>query len=324
MKTGSRRPERPLQKVRRSCTAALARFGIDVIGRLPYGVAGGLGASFGSFGYWLNRRESRRAVEHLARAFPDESPRWHRRTAARLFSHIGRVAGEFVVAVRWTPEQRVRRVCVNPDELASTIEADTRDGCGMVFITAHFGLWEMLGACIVATRPLTVVARRLNDPRLSRLADNLRERAGMKVVYQDAWPRPLLRALREREVVGILPDQDVHRLPGIFAPFFGKDAYTPTAPVELAQRCGATMRMGLFARDPDGYRIIFSDRMEVPSKEEGAEGLRRATLAWTRFLEEQMRQRPWQWMWMHRRWRTRPQGESDSTSNARLSGAMRD
>ena len=60
----SRRPERPVQKIRRNVVAALARFGIDAIGRLPYRVAGGLGATFGVLGYYLNRRESIRAVAH--------------------------------------------------------------------------------------------------------------------------------------------------------------------------------------------------------------------------------------------------------------------
>ena len=284
----------------------LARWAIGGVGSLPYAVAGALGAFFGGLGYFLNRRESGRALTHLAMAFPRKSRRWHRRTARRMYRHIGRTAAEFVCAVRWPLKQRLHRVCHNADEFLTTIRADAKEGRGAVSLTAHFGGWEMLGSLVATNPQVTVVARRLNDPRLDALAQEMRAKAHIKVVYQDESPRQLLRALKNHELVGILADQDVRRLPGIFVPFFGIDAYTMTAPLEIARAAGATLRCYVFARVPGGYRVIFSDRIQVPDKSEGAEGLRRATIAWTEFLEAQIRERPWQWMWMHRRWRTRP------------------
>jgi len=293
--------------VRREIVAALARGGIGAVGCIPYAVAGPLGAFFGGLGYYVNRRESGRAVTHLAMAFPEKSQGWHRRTARRMFRHIGRTAAEYVRASRWEPEPRFRRLLLNGKEFVATVGADTAAGRGVVTVSGHFGSWEMLGLLSTAVSPVTVVARRLNDPRLDALSDELRGRAQVKVVYQDESPRRLLRALRNNEMLGILADQDLRRLPGIFVPFFEIDAYTTTAPVEIAQAGRATMRVYLLVRDPDGYRVLMSDPIPVPDRSEGAEGVRRATIAWTQFLEAQIRLRPWQWMWMHRRWRTRPQ-----------------
>ena len=308
----SRRPERPIQKVRRNIVAALARGGIGAVGSIPYSIAGPLGAFFGGLGYFLNRRESGRAVTHLAVAFPAKSRRWHRRTARRMFAHIGRTAAEYVCVVNWPPESCFKRLCLNWKEFADNLETDSAAGRGVVTVTGHFGSWEMLGLLGTRVRPLTVVARRLNDPRLDALGCELRARAKVSVVYQDESPRRLLRALRDNRLVGILADQDLRRLPGIFVPFFGKDAYTTTAPVEIARAAKATMRVYLFARDADGYRAIMSDPIPVPDKSKGDQGVREATIAWTQFLEAQIRQRPWQWMWMHRRWRTRPPSEDDA------------
>lgn len=300
------RPERPLQAVRRSVVAALARVGIAVVSRLPLPLARGLGTALGGCGYFLNRRERGRALAHLALAFPDRPPAWHRRTARAVFRHFGRTAAEYLRIVRWPPAARAR-LCVNYEEFRRVGEQDARDGPGALTLTAHLGAWELLGAIGVSFLPLTVVARRPPDPRLARIADALRARAGVGVVYQDQSPRELLRALKRGELVGILADQDVRRLPGVFVPFFGTDAWTPTAPVELARVSGAILRLWALVREGSRYRAIWSERFAVPPKSAGAEGLRAATLAWTQALEAQIRARPEQWVWMHRRWRTRPE-----------------
>lgn len=299
------RPERPLQAVRRSVVAALARIGIAVVSRLPLPLARGLGTVLGGCGYFLNGRERGRALAHLALAFPDRPAAWHRRTARAVFRHFGRSAAEYIRVIRWPPAERAR-LCVNYDDFRRTAEQDARDGPGVLTLTAHLGAWELLGAIGVSYLPLTVVARRPPDPRLARLADALRARAGVGVVYQDQSPRELLRALKRGEMVGILADQDVRRIPGVFVPFFGTDAWTPTAPVEIARASGATLRLYVLVREGARYRAIWSERLAVPPKSAGAEGLRAATLAWSRLLEAQIRARPEQWVWMHRRWRTRP------------------
>ena len=299
------RPERPLQRFRRTIAACAVRATVAVVSRLPFRVAGWLGARLGGLGYWLNRRESGRTLAHLRLAFPDRPGAWHRRTARGVFRHAGRIAAEFVRALRWTPERRLRRLCVNADEFVARFREDCAPR-GAVTLTAHFGNWEILGAMGPAVRPLAVVARRPNDPRLARLADDLRRRAGITVVYQDDSPRPLLRLLRDGGAVGILADQDVRRLPGIFVPFFGVDAYTLTAPVQLAQASEATLRVYLCVREGSRYRMVWSERIDPGTKAGGPDAIRRATLEWTRFLEAAIREHPEQWMWMHRRWRTRP------------------
>ena len=63
---------------------------------------------------------------------------------------------------------------------------------------------------------------------------DLREKVTLRTIYQDASPRESLKVLNQNEVLGILADQDVDRLEGVFVPFFGRPAHTLTAPVKLA------------------------------------------------------------------------------------------
>lgn len=303
------RPERPLQALRRAITSRLARFGIWLLGSLPLPAGSRLGSLLGGVGYWLNRKEAQRAVDHIAFAFPDKPAGWHRATARAMFRHIGAITAEFIRVIRWPADSDQRlAMCVNWAEYHAQLQADKNAGPGLVAIVTHLGSWEMLGAVAVAQGPVTVVAKAPNDPRMAKLADELRATCGVQVVYQDESPRRLFRALRNKEMLGILPDQDIHRLPGIFSPFFGKLAHTVIAPVTIAQSTKAVLRPYCLVREGRRYRAIWGERID-PGAKGDADGLRRATREWTAFLEDNIRKYPEQYMWMHRRWKTRPEGE---------------
>jgi len=302
-----------MQRVRRSIMAVIARALIAVVRRLPLGLAQWMGDRLGGLGYWVSRKEARRAVEHLAFAFPDRPAAWHRRTARQVFRNAGRIAAEYLVLLRWTPEQRLQRILVNPEEFRAQLGADARGG-GLAGITSHFGSWEVLGAVGPAVCALTVVARRPNDPRMAKLADEMRKATGAAVVYSDESMRPLFRAIRDGGAIAILADQDLRRMPGIFVPFFGREAYTVTSPVQIAQATGGVLRIYLARREGRRYRILWSHRIDPGTKAEGEAALRRATAEWTAYLEAAIRAHPDQWMWMHRRWRTRPEDIAADTA----------
>jgi KDO2-lipid IV(A) lauroyltransferase len=307
------RPERPLQRVRRAVLSRIARVGIGIMGALPLAIGSRLGAFLGGLGYWLSPKEAARAVAHLAIAFPDQPAHWHRAVAKQMFRHVGAITAEFIRVIRWPADSDKRMaMCVNWREYHAQLQADKEAGPGLVAVVTHLGSWEMLGAVAVKQGPVTVVAKAPNDPRMARLADELRAKCGVQVVYQDESPRRLFRALRNKEMLGILPDQDIRRLPGIFSPFFGKLAHTVTAPVTIAQSTRAVLRPYALIREGRRYRAVWGDRID-PGTKGDAEALHRATREWTAWLEATIRKHPEQYMWMHRRWKTRPPEESAET-----------
>ena len=56
--------------------------------------------------------------------------------------------------------------------------------------------------------------------------------------------RRILKALRRGEAGGMLPDQAPQAGEGTWAPFFGRPAFTPRAPGDLALRTGAPVLVG--------------------------------------------------------------------------------
>ena len=186
-------------------------------------------------------------------------------------------------------------------------EAVYSAGRGGIFVTGHIGNWE-LSAAYAAKRgyPVSVVARRIYLEPLNQRLVTMRERMGVNTLYRDFSMRRMIRCIQENQLLGIVPDQDVRRIGGIFVDFFGHPAYTPVGPALLALASGAPIliardiRMGqrhLLTVDPP----VYADR-KAPRESE----VRRLVTHYTKRLEEFIREHPAQWVWTHRRWRTQP------------------
>lgn len=179
----------------------------------------------------------------------------------------------------------------------------------MLAITAHLGNWELLASICSTIAPAHVVAERPHDPALGEWLEAVRQRLGLRTLYTDGFARQLIRALGRNQLVGVLADHDMHRTRGIFIPFLGREAWTTTAPVIIAQRTGCVLRPIFLVRDGERYRFILRDVIPIPPRSAGSQGVREATLRWVQVVEQEILSRPEQWTWMHQRWRTRPAGE---------------
>jgi len=176
-------------------------------------------------------------------------------------------------------------------------------------MTAHCGNWEMLNAWLGAVDiPMTVAVRDIYDPRLDRMATVLRERFGAEVVARSsAAGRRLLAALAHNRVIGLVIDQDIRDIQGVFVPFFGKPAWTPSGAASLALHRQCPVVQAFSHRLPDGsHRIEVHPPLPLPASGSRDERITELTAAATAAIERQVRSHPAQWVWMHRRWRTQP------------------
>lgn len=127
---------------------------------------------------------------------------------------------------------------------AEHVDAAIARGLGVVYLTPHLGGFE-LTARAVAERfgqrmPLTVLYRPARQSWLGHVMTESRTRTGLHTAPTSlAGVRQLVRALRAGQAVGLLPDQVPPAGQGVWAPFFGRDAYTMTLWARLVQSCAA-------------------------------------------------------------------------------------
>ncbi len=282
--------------------------------RMPLALSRFFGARLGTVALATMRSSSQRIRRHLEIAFPEVGHHEVRRLTLGCARHFGLMLAE----VAWLHRARssqVERLCriSGVEHLRSALD----DGRGAMLTTAHCGNWELLNARLpVAAVPLTIAVRRLDDPRLDRMVTSLRCRFGTEVVPRgETAGRVLARALASNRVDGLLIDQDIRDVPGVFVPFFGRPAWTPSGAAMLAIRLRAPVIPGFIHRLPDGtHEATIHPPLPIPTDGSLEDRVQELTAAATAAIEAQIRAYPEQWVWMHRRWRTRPEDETSTDS----------
>jgi len=195
---------------------------------------------------------------------------------------------------------------------AELIDAAHRAGRGIVFLTPHMGSFEVT-AQAYAERfgpqhgPITVLYRPARKAWLRELVDTARARPGLATAPATlAGVRQMIRALRRGEAVGLLPDQVPPDEMGVWAPFFGKPAYTMTLAARLAQQAGALPLLAWGERLPRGAGFVVHlaelGQALPASQAESAAAVNRA-------MEDLIRRRPQQYLWGYDRYK-RPRDAS--------------
>jgi KDO2-lipid IV(A) lauroyltransferase len=253
-------------------------------------------------GYAADRNHRRIAMENVAAAFPARSRDEHQRIVRGAFQHFGRLLFELLKFSTLSPQAMLKRVEFEGED---RVRAAYAHGKGVLFVTGHFGYWE-LQAMVHALRlpPMAVMARALDNPSLNELLEQMRTRTGNSVIYRRGTIRRAMRQLQAGEGVGVLIDQHILGHDAIYVDFFNRPAATTSAVAALALRTGASV-VPLFALPLGGgrFRMIYEHPVEPPP-ETSEHPLREFTQRCTDVLEMYVRRNPELWLWMHRRWRT--------------------
>jgi KDO2-lipid IV(A) lauroyltransferase len=271
------------------------------------------------FGGWCGElfaacssREPRRAHQHLARAFPGQPGRWVASTVRRTFRHAGSMALWTLSTLHRRPQELRHGIAIEGADNLRALARACRRGEGTVVTTGHLGNWELFARVGSTLVPTTMVGRRLRSPIADRLVQGARSSSGGRVIYQDAELRDFVRELRSGRGLAILPDQDVPRLAGVFVPWFGVPAYTPSGPAALALLTGVAVQPMFLFRRGKRWVLHCGPRRRFARTSDRERDVHEIT-AWAMAYEEALVRRfPHQWVWWHPRWRTTPQDREQS------------
>jgi KDO2-lipid IV(A) lauroyltransferase len=273
---------------------------------LPLPLAHALGALLGWLLWWVPNTPRQIATVNLARCFPELDPVVRRRLLRRNLLETGKTLVE--LGPLWRGDRDWLRRLVRTVDGEAALAAALKAGRGAILVTPHLGSWEAAGLYYSAGYPLTILYRP-NRLGLDALIRAGREHLGGRLVATDQpGVRALMQALRDNQVLGILPDQDPGRGNGQFAPFFGLPANTMTLVSRLAQRSGAPVLLTYTERLPRGrgYRLVLEALPAVVTQ-----GPLEASLtALNAAVEQAVRRLPAQYLWSYKRFKTRPGGQT--------------
>lgn len=295
--------------MRRKLEYAAAWPFIKILGALPRPLARGFAIGLGQAIYLLHGRLRRVGMRNLELAFPEKSVAERKRILRGEFSSLGRQLAEVCQFPKYTREN-IEQVVVY-DRLENYERAYAR-GKGVLFLTAHFGGWELSAfAHSLYGHWLHIVMRPMDNEYLDRLIQSYRTMHGNKTVGKDDFVRGLLGAMKAGEVVGILMDTNMTPPQGVFVNFFGIAACTASGLARIALRTDAAVVPGFTIWDEalGKYRLRFDPAVELVRTGDLEADIVANTQKFTSVIEEYVRKYPEQWLWVHRRWKTRPEGE---------------
>lgn len=250
--------------------------------------------------FFFGKRRALKAA--MARVLGTDDDKAISLAARSSFRNFGKYVIDFIHFLDSTPEEVRRRIVFEDLDRINAVMAEKR---GVIFITLHYGNWDMGAAGLAAYGfPVNVVAETFPHPAMNALVQGSRRHLGMKVTPMERVGPSIIRALHHGEVLALLIDVPE---PGgtVRVNFFGAPTDVPIGPARIALRSGARAMPAIVLRVKGNEELIrpvvdFDLYFEKSGDEE--EDARRLTQAIMSSLERLIRIDPNQWFIFHDMW----------------------
>ncbi|MBV8047976.1 MAG: lysophospholipid acyltransferase family protein [Paludibacterium sp.] len=281
--------------------ALLVKLLLSALARLPLGWLQALGAVLGRLTLHMSTTYRARMEENLSHSEILANYQLFPKAVKQCAVETGKGALELAIAWCRSPQDIARMVrdCDGWEH----VEAAMAAGHGMVFVTPHLGSYDIAGRYISHRLPFPLTAM-YRPPKLSWLEPVMnagRARGkGKTAPATGAGVRLLMKALKGGEATIILPDQVPGNGEGVWAPFFGRPAYTMTLVPRLAQIQGVETLLFYGERLPAGAGFKVHIR-PLPEPFSGDKTADAAVL--NRAIEKLIAECPLQYLWSYNRYK---------------------
>ena len=252
-------------------------------------------------------RRHKRALENLARAFPEKTPEEREAIALDMWENLGRVMAE---------SMQLDRLINDPDRvrLRDTFFVDRYGGKrgAAVCVSMHSGNWELAAVLgKLANHRSAGIYRVIKNPYVDRYVSEQRQelyphgllRKGRAMGKQEGQKtaRIITDYVRKGGRLGIISDLYDHY--GIAVPFFGVPAKSTPMPAMIARRVGSRLWIVRIIRLGRASRFeIHVKELKVPHTRNQIEDIQTVTAAIQKQFEDWIREYPEQFVWSNRRW----------------------
>ena len=272
-----------------------------VLGQLPLPWVRGMGWALGGLLYVLARSRRHIVRINLTLCFPHWDEKQRSRVARQHFIFFAQAwldRGWLWHGSAYVTQQRLK--------ITGAIEALQNSPAAVIFAPHFVGLdagWTALTQQV--SRHFTTIYSHQSNAEVDTWVKVGRERFGqVRLFDRAAGPKPIVQALREGEVLYLLPDMNYGLQESIFVPFFGTPAATVTSLSRLAKLGKAVVFPVVTRMTATGYEVeILPPWSDVPTHNLVAD-----TLLMNQRLEGYIEPMPAQYYWVHKRFKDQPEG----------------
>jgi KDO2-lipid IV(A) lauroyltransferase len=297
---------KPRKPVNDYAVYLVVRLVVCVLQALSLAKARAFARFLGWLAYRVDRRHREVAADNLRHAYPAASDGAIYRHVRAVYRHFATMFVEIVQIPRRLHVSNGGRYIelVHGDRLLNSLST----GRPLLFVTGHFGNWEMAGWIPGMFGFKTyAVARRIDNPHLDRFLARFRSGTGQTILDKNGDYDRIQQVLKDGGALAMLADQDAGPR-GTFVDFFGRPASTFKSIALLALEYNAALVVIAAPKigEPMRYQLIAEEVILPEDYADRPDAAKAITQWFTAALERQVRQHPDQYFWLHRRWKHQP------------------
>lgn len=276
-----------------------------ILSKLPASIYSFFARLLGSLFYYLWGSRRSEAEHNLRLAFPDKSFHEISRLAKASFCNLAITFFE-LFSMPYYNEAKLKRKIVY-ENLSLVSEVYSR-GRGIIFLSGHFGNWELLAYSvgIFTNLPVTIIVKPQRNTYIDAAINYFRTSAGNRIVSMYSAARTIVSTLSSGGVIAMLADQAATQDKDFFVDFFSRPASTHKAVANIALRFNTPIIMGFSIRQSDGSYKVKLEELDHSDLANNYKDSFILTQRHVKKLEEAIRANPDHWSWMHRRWKHTP------------------
>ena len=298
---------KPRSAVRDYAVYLVIRLFVCVIQIVSFRAACRFGDVLGWLIHHLDHRHREVAHENLRHAFADQLTDNQRlRMVRQVYAHFCRLLIELIHMPRRLHKSNWKRYVRLVG--GKTLVDHMLSGRPLIFVTGHFGNWEMGGYVLgLFGFRSHAVARPLDNPYLDDFLRSFREHTGQKLLAKKGDFDQMQQILAGGGTIATLGDQDAGQR-GLFVDFFKRAASTHKAIALLALEYQAPLLVVHNRGLGEAMRYEVSLEETIFPEEYAArpDAVRAITQRFSTALERGIRLAPEQYFWVHRRWKHQP------------------
>jgi len=172
-----------------------------------------------------------------------------------------------------------------------------------ILLVPHIGCWELTGRVLANSRKVTFMYKPLRSQKQNDYLFKRRNKGNLTMASADkSGILKIQRALKNSELVGMLPDQDPGVEGGIMAPFFNTKANTMTLLAKIVKKNDLQVLIFWAKRLPrgEGYEL----NLEPVDLNINGDTLEGQVASMNQCVENLIRKMPEQYMWSYKRFKS--------------------
>jgi len=242
------------------------------------------------------------ALENIKNAFPEKTDAECQRIMTESFENLSIITLELLSFKSKSREEFDNHIRFSNLDLINDIY---NQGNGIIFLSAHYGNWELVAYTISLFTGLktTLIVKNQRNKFLNEKLNTYRTYGGNTIVSMKKAARTVVKELQKGHAIALMVDQSADKQKDVYIEFFGRKVPTFESPAALSLKFKCPIIIGFAVRQADDTYIVESQKVPFEDLEFNKEGIEELTLRHTKILESAIRENPGLWAWQHRRWK---------------------